>query len=271
MIGIVQVGEQAMADRYMYLPLIGPAVMFVWGTADLAAAVRSRRGTTAVRVAGVAAMTAMLVALALRARDQVGYWRDSVTLFEHTLAVTADNYNAHLNLGLALTERGELERAVDQLTEVTRLRPDLASGYYNLGIALDRLGRVDEAETAFRTAIDRDPTDAPAYNNLGRVLASRGRLGEADARLEQATRLDPDFAEAYYNRGTVLAMQRDWSAAERLLARAVELRPDYAIAHYNHALVLDRLGREQDARGAFARAERYGYRGPRSPPPEAGR
>ncbi len=248
-IGLVQVGEQAMADRYTYVPLIGIFIAVAWGVGDVAGRPR---------IAGGIAVAA-LAALSLAAHVQVRYWKDSETLFRHALRVTEDNYTAHLNLGLALADRGDLERAIGQYREALRLRPDHAGAHNNLGVALTRVGKGSEAVEHYREAIRLDPGNADARFNLGQALVAAGRIDAAMERFREAIRLDPDFVEAHYNYGTLLARQGRWQAAIEHLSRVVELRPAYAEAHYNLGLALYYAGDVDGARREVELSRRHGF------------
>ena len=134
-IGLVQVGGQAMADRYTYLPSLGVLILVVWGAYEL-----TRRWRYQVMALSVAGSAAIVLCLALT-RQQLGYWKDSEALFRHALEVTENNYLAHNNLGDALDEKGQIDEAISQFQEAIRLKPDYADAHNNLGIALDQKGQ----------------------------------------------------------------------------------------------------------------------------------
>src|SRR5215813_830763 len=159
-IGIVQVGAQARADRYLYVPMVGLGIMVAWGAADL---LRRRPQFL------VAAAIAVCVAFAATAWAQVGYWRDSGTLFSHALAVTAGNYIAEHNLGVYLTEEpGHVSDALPHLEAAVRLRPDSGTAQSDLGAALARIPeRLPEAIAALQNAARLLPDSAIPHNNLG--------------------------------------------------------------------------------------------------------
>ena len=138
-IGLVQAGAQSMADRYTYLPMIGLLVMLVWGAHELTRQWRYRV------IAWAGAAVAMTVCCLALTRQQIGYWKDTETLFRHALAVTRDNAIAHLKLGTTLSDQGRFEEAISELHEAIRLKPDDSDSHNNLGAALGRQGRLDEA------------------------------------------------------------------------------------------------------------------------------
>jgi len=221
-IGLVQVGLQARADRYTYLPLIGPFVAVTWGFADLAERlgdVRIRRAVTW-GTAGVVG-----VALAAAAHAQTGFWRDGVTLNTRALAVTTDNAMAHAALGLALLERGDLEGAIRHCREALRLDPGHPEAPNHLATALTREGRAEEAIAVYRRALSIRPADVTLHSNLGTVLAEQGRFDEAAAQFTEALRLDPDSSDAHFNLGVLLARQERYDAAIEEFVIAQRLSP----------------------------------------------
>ena len=221
-IGLVQVGVQARADRYTYLPLIGPFIIVVWGASDLLAslaALRARTATTFVSSAVVA------VGLTAAAHVEAGYWHDSVTLYERALAVTKNNAVAHNDLGLALLERGELDGTILHCREALRLDPGHPEAPNHLATALARQGRSAEAIAVYRAALAVRPGDVTFHSNLGAVLADQGDLAAAAAEFRAALGLDPDSASAHYNMGVLLAREQRYDDAVRELAVARKLDP----------------------------------------------
>ena len=259
-IGLVQVGEQARADRYTYVPLIGLFVVVAWGVFDL---VRARRFSQSRATVAVAAGV-LILALVARTHVQTRYWHDSVTLFEHTLRVTEHNSTAHLNLALALTDRGDYPAAVDHLDHALRIRPGWAKAHNNLGAALKLLGRKDDAVEHYETALRIDPHYADAHYNLAQALADGGEIERAIERLRLAIEAEPGMALAHYNRGTLLVQLERWEEAIDHLARAVELEPDYGAARYNLGYVYYVTGDLERATTELERAASFGYAPARS-------
>ena len=258
-VGLVQVGEQAMADRYTYVPLIGIFLAAVWGVAEAAAALRVPRGAVAAAAVGV------LLLLSLATRARLADWRDSEALFTRAVEVDADNAIARVNLAVALLDRGALDGAREHLEAALRVRPDDARAHSNLSLALQRLGRPADAERQARAAIAIEPGFAEAHNNLGIALALQGRADEAVEHFRRATVLAPEDAEPWYNWGSLLAGQKRWEEAARLLSRAIALRPSHAEAHYNLGMVLHFQGHRARALGEVRRATELGY----ATPPQA--
>ena len=192
-IGIVQVGTQAMADRYTYLPLIGLFIAVTWGAGDLLDRWKQAK------VPAMVAATAALVACVVVSRVQVGYWQGSPTLWRHALDVTTDNYAAHTYYGNALAAQGKTDAAIAEYGEALRIRPDYPEAHNNLGPVLAAQGKLDEAIEQFREAIRLRPNYADAYSNLGVALASQGKWDQAVVQYNSALRFDPDHARARAN------------------------------------------------------------------------
>jgi len=257
-IGLLQVGEQAMADRYTYVPLIGIFVMVAWGIPDAMRAARVRS-----RGLSVAAVVAVLALVPLT-RAQVARWRDSRTLFEHTLAVTEGNWVAHNNLGLVLEETGHPEEAIAQLEAALDLRPGHASVHNNLGNALADLDRHDEAVRHFERAIAAQPGYARAHYNLASSLTRLERTAEALAHYREAARLEPDDPRMRNNLGIALARDGQVESAIEQFEAAIRLQPGNGRAHANLAGALIMLGRRAEARVEVENARRAGFEPPES-------
>lgn len=223
-IGIVQVGAQSMADRYTYLPSIGILILLTWSVCDLAKRFRQQTLTLSI------ATTITLLTSGALTREQLGYWRDSETLFRHAIAATKDNWMAHCNLGIALNHKGQLaeaitefreslasnpnyavarqnlgaallvqgalDQAIPELEEAVKLKPGYALAHCNLGAALKRAGRLDEAIVEFQQALKYLPNDAESHYDLGVALKIKGRLDEAISEFQEALRCDPSFSKA---------------------------------------------------------------------------
>jgi len=259
-IGLVQVGEQAHADRYTYLPQIGLYIMVAWTVGNLLS-----EPTPHARRALVGVATALgIVSLGVLAFGQASYWKNSETLWNHSLAVTGENDVAHNNLGFLFLRRGELDKAIsqfqaalnirsrntethyslgaaliqsnlgnalarkqlwdeaiDHLQEAVRLRPDYADAYFNLGSVLFQQGRIDQAIAQWQKALAIRPTDAEAHRSLASALRKEGKLKEAIAEYEQALNVVPEDSVALNNLAWILATS--FNASMRDGARAVTL------------------------------------------------
>jgi Flp pilus assembly protein TadD len=250
-IGVVQVGAQPYADRYTYLPLTGVFLMIVWGIADV---LRTRRARI-VAVASALLVLAILASLTLR---QSARWRDSVTLWTHTVAVTHANYRAHTNLGFALAEAQSSARAEAEYREALRLKPDYPNARNYLGALLNDRGRPAEAETELREAIAVRPGFMEAHNNLGLALAAQGKTAAAISSFAEAVRLAPAFGPARNNLGIALANEGRREEALAEFEASVRYQPRSAEAHLNLAMALIDAGRARDAVGHLEAAARFG-------------
>ncbi len=227
-LGLVQVGEQAMADRYTYVPLIGPFVAAAWGVpeavrAALRAARRGDAGAGAVRVALPLGAVSLLLVLSLVTRAQASTWKDSLSLFSRAIEVTRGNYLAHVDLGTALSRAGRADEALAHFDQAVRIKPDNASAHYNLGVEFARRGRETEAGEQYAQALALDPGYAAAHNNLGILLAGQGKTAEAARHYAEAARLDPEFAEAHYNLAVVLDAEGRYDEAWEEVEKAKRL------------------------------------------------
>lgn len=213
-IGLVQVGEQAMADRYTYLPLIGPVIALVWAVAEATERLLFRRPLRL----GLGLAVAVLCAIVTR--QQLSYWRDTVTLFGRTLQVTGANPSAHFALATGYERSGDVERAVIQYQATVIIDPGYKKAHYNLGQLFRKQSRWTEAVTHYRAALEADPSDVPCRLNLASVLSAQGQTREAIVQYEEALRLDEDSIEAMNNLAWILATSP--AAEYRDGARAVE-------------------------------------------------
>lgn len=249
-IGLVQIGSQALADRYTYVPLIGVFIMIAWGARSLV----THWAIPAPIVGTVAA--AAIGAYAAAAWAQVGLWRDGETLLSHAIAVTRDNAVAHNNLGVALGTQGKTDAAMQQFREALRIKADYADAHNNVGLAFWRQARLEEAAAQYRQALQYDPDSAETHSNLGLVLTAQGRTDEAIAQLSEAVRLDPEFAGAHNNLGNAL---REAGRTQEAIARyeqAMRINPDYADPYNNLGGILAHEGRREEAIVQFQAALR---------------
>jgi tetratricopeptide (TPR) repeat protein len=232
MIGLVQAGRVAMADRFTYVPSLGVLILAIWGVNELACRWRHR-----VIVLSVAGCVASILCLGMT-RQQLGYWRDSETLFQHAIEVTEDNYIASNGLGLALDKKGQPDEAINQYQEAIRLKPDFAEAHNNLGAVLDEIGHTDEAVNQIQEAIRLKPDYANAHHNLGIALLKQDRIDEAINQFQEVIRLKPDNAEAHNYLGNALGRKAQIVEAINQFQEAIHLQPDYAEAHNNLGIAL---------------------------------
>lgn len=267
-IGLVQVGAQAMADRYTYIPFIGLALMLAWGLADLSVSwtgprVEGETGENAagerslpswLRSTGVATALVLTVLLAWLTQRQAVHWKNSETIFTHSLTVTEGNYLMHNNLGAELLGQGRFGEAIGYLETALELRPLYTQAHNNLGLVLSKRGEVRRAEQHFRRTLEIDDGFAEAHLNLGNLYASQGRPNEAITEFRAALRANPRLAEANNNLANALASQGRLDEALEAYEGALALRPNYANAHANLANVLVQAGRLEEAEARYRRA-----------------
>ena len=240
-IGIVQVGTHAMADRFTYIPSIGITIAGTWLLA--AAAVRWR--VPAVITATVA--IASVLVLGVAARAQVGIWRDGLTLWQHAARVSPGDSRAPLNLGVTLSRQRRFADAIAAYREAIRLTPDLPHAHNNLGLALSATGQPGPAIAAFEDAVRLDPEYAAAHANLADLMAAHGGGAEALRHYERAIQLDARAGLPRINYAVTLAqMGRVADALPHAMA-AVDLDQSRTDWRFVTAMLLKELGRRDDA------------------------
>lgn len=233
-IGLVQAGGQARADRYMYVPMIGLLIIVAWGVNDLAAKWRYRNVIPVLAVA-------VLPAAAVCTRLQLRHWQNSETLFKHTLSVTRNNYVMHNNYANLLKDLGRTSEAIEHYTRCLELRSDLPEVHNNLGNALAAMGETDQAIAHYRKAIELTksskvkagppPGLAEAHYNLANALRLRGQFEQALEHYTEALKLRPDDADTLQGLGVTLASLQRFDEAIEYYNRLLELEPDNVIAH----------------------------------------
>ena len=252
MIGIVQVGRQAWADRYAYLPLWGLFVIGVWMASEGAVRISLSR-TVQVAVAG-----AVLLGYSVTAHTQIGYWRDSYSLFSHALQVTNANPIAEGNLGSALMEMGRPDLALPHLQRAIQLMPTLATAHYNLGMLLQRQNELDRAQEEYQLALKYASDEreaAQTRNNLGVLFNQLGRRDEAVAEFTQAIALNPYEQNSLVGRGLIEHDEGKLDAALQDFSRAAQVAPS-PLAFYWQGRVLEEEGQLSAAAEAYRAALR---------------
>ena len=235
-IGLVQVGRQAMADRYAYIPLIGLFIIIAWGVGEFMKGWPGKKGWLAVL------SIALFSASAQTTRGQIQYWKNSMTLFTHALDVNSNNWLAHYSLGLAFSHKGRTDDAIDHYRQSLRINPNYEKALINLGLALFHKGQTDDAIRHYRQALSIRPDLEKAHNNLGTALLHKGRTDDAIECYRRAIRINPDYAKAHYNVGLALFHKGQTDEAIRHYLRALGIRPDYVDAHNNLAAAFFRRG-----------------------------
>jgi len=250
-IGFIQVGSQAMADRYTYLPMIGIYIMLVWSGMEVFG--HLRHGKTGLGITAVV----ILVTLLLFTRKQVGYWQDSFTLFTHTLNVTKANSVMHNNMGTVLGDMGRYDEAIVHYRRALELQGGFAEWHYNLAYALQLRGSYDEAIEHYQRAVSLDKNFAEAYINLGVSYEKGGRISEATDCYRRAVEIKPDLAIAQNNLALMLSKQGQYEEATWHYLKAIESKNDYHEAYHNLANALLTLGKYADAIRYYRLAIRY--------------
>jgi tetratricopeptide (TPR) repeat protein len=280
-LGLVQVGLQSHADRYTYVPLTGLFIIIIWCGVELVDRLPRLRVPAAI---AAAVMVGILSLLAWRA---VSFWKDDISLFSRALSVTQNNYRMMTNLGIRLTDMGELdqgsawlrkslairyndvstlnglgtlaakqgkyEEAVQYFRAALEVNPYLEQSLVNVGLALAAMGRNDDAAEYFKRALDIVPDWPLAYSYLGQALGNAGKLDEGLAILQKAAELDPGMADAHFGLGGIYLRKGELAAAAAEYQRTVELLPG-GMAFTNLGACLMGLGRYEDAEQAYRKA-----------------
>jgi len=256
-IGLVQVGEQALADRYTYLPLIGLFIMLSWGAHDLLT-----RWKADARIFGALGLL-LLAALAAPSVRQVAHWKNEKTLFQHAAAVTQGNFTAHNNLGNVFSEEGQHQQAIRHFEAALEIRPDYPKAHNNLANAYLELGESDAALRHFELALELAPESFQVHYNMARVLVRLDRLEEAAQHYSRAIELNPGLVPAYRSLGILLVQLGRPQEAERYLREAIRLQPDDALAHHSLGDAYRKLGRTDAAIASYSHALRGSPNDPR--------
>ena len=238
----------AMADRFTYVPLLGLFIIIAWGVPDLL----SRRSHQRIPI-GLSAFLVISGCIILSLL-QVRHWQNSMTLFQHAVSATSDNYLAHNNLGHALAQNGKLREAVPHFTAALRIKPNDVNLHNNMGAALARQGRYKEAIPHFLKAIEFTPDSVTVNYSLGSAYLRIGKTEDAVKYLSRALKAKPDSAEAHHYVGMALARQGKLDDAIVHYTEALQIRPDYPEAHNSLGVVLCRKGELHEALSHFSRA-----------------
>ncbi|MBD3422443.1 MAG: tetratricopeptide repeat protein [Chitinivibrionales bacterium] len=250
-IGIVQVGSQAMADRYTYIPLIGFFVMLVWG-GELVA----NRYAISSRIRIIATIL-VLALLSFASSRQVRHWRNSVTLFAHAVNVTEGNSLAYNNLGSAYDSRGEFNKAIQAYQSAIKIRPGFTDAYNNYGTSLLHLKRYGEAVEMFREVLHRDSTYFGAWYNLGICYTKTDSIDQAKASYRMAIRLKPEYWSSYINLGLIYKNEGKFERAIEKYNHALRMYPHSFKALLMRAEAYCILGEFDKAQQDFATLHRY--------------
>jgi Tfp pilus assembly protein PilF len=231
-IGLVQVGGQAMADRYSYMPSVGLSIIAAAGVPALLGKVRHYRGIIAV----VAAL--LIVFYTVSTKRQLPHWSNSITLYKRAIDATAGNKVAYYNLGLVYAEMGRYDDAIESYENSLWINPTDCKTLHNLGLALMNKGNLDEATLRFKRAIEFDPGYVKSYVAYGNVLIKQNRLSEAMGQYKKAYEVKPAEPGALNGMGVVMALTGDPEGALKMFDKALAINPDYTEAANNKTSAL---------------------------------
>ena len=238
-IGLVQVGRQAMADRYTYLPSIGIGIMLIWGIVYLLPQEKLRK------IILIPAAVIVLAVLTFLTGQQCGYWKDSISLFNHALEATKDNYMAHTNLGIALAAEGKIDEAVSHYRAALQINPNDDTTHYNLANALKKQGADEEAIVHYQEALRISPYYSKAHNNIGVCLEAQLKHDEAIYHYRQALQFEPNNPGIHFNLGIALAKKGELKEAIDHFRTAIYLNPNYEEARRTLRLAMENEQRQK--------------------------
>lgn len=247
-IGIVQVGAQAIADRYMYVPMIGLSIAIVWPFVHWA----RRRERLSIVFAGIA--VACLVGNLLASSRQIRHWRNSQTIFEHAIAVDPTNVVARVMLANTLLAQERFADAQVHFEKALEANPNFPEVHFNLGNLFVQANRVPEAIAAYEKALELNPTYPEAHANLGVALGMERRFEEAIAHYEKSLELQPLQPDLLRNLALDLIQLGRLAEADATLQRALEIDPSDATAHFLLGTVYQARGQTQEALTRYERA-----------------
>jgi Flp pilus assembly protein TadD len=285
-IGIVQVGIQSMADRYTYLPLIGLFIIIAWGLPDILKTWPYRKRVL------IALTACCFLGVSLLTWRQVGYWRNNLSLYNHTLSITKSNFPIHITRGQAFFKLGMINEAIADFNKAIEINPQYDFSYNNRGSIYRFLGNTKQAMRDFDRAIDLEPREilgyynrgltyillgdyqqairdlnkvielaprrAEAYNSRGMVYSHLGNYAQAIIDIDKAIELDPEEAKAFNNRGMVYGHLGNFTEAIKNINKAIELDPKYADAYFNRGIFYHKLGNLQQVVSDLRDAARLG-------------
>jgi tetratricopeptide (TPR) repeat protein len=284
-IGLVKVGSQAMADRYTYIPLIGIFIIIAWGAKEFLSRLPH------LKIVFGAFASILFIALLISTRMQVNHWKDTSTLYEHTLKVTENNFvilshygntlkedgrieeaidycrkslrvnpdyaGAHNNLGNALLSQDKVEEAIDHFQQAVQLSPDLTEAHYNLGVAFAALGKIEQAIDHYQQALKLNPDDVVTHNNMAILLGKCGKVEEAIAHCHRILQIDPSNVNAYNNLGHVFVSLGKVEQGIGYYQKALQIKPDFAQVHFKLGTALVSLGKLEQAIDHFQQVLKF--------------
>jgi tetratricopeptide (TPR) repeat protein len=286
-LGLVQVGIwPSMADRFGYIPLIGLFIMIAWSGTELVTGWRFKK-------LGLTFVAALISALMFATWLQVGYWKNSMTLFKHAIDGDSNNALAHNNFGVALRKQGRLADAIQHYDWALRLKPDYAAAHYNLGIALMRVGQFSEAISHFQNALQQKPDASIVRHHLKKALDAQQKMNQKMSAIQAALKLTPEnatlhfelanlyerkgdldsairhyeialfhqsgFTSALNNLAVAYAIKGEYDKALTAFKKIITLQPDHANVHYSIACILARQNRVEESIEWLKTAIQKGY------------
>jgi Tfp pilus assembly protein PilF len=260
-LGIVQVGSQSMADRYTYLPGLGPffiiALGAAWGLNRVNSLPRSRMIVT---IACVASLIFLFASMAYLTLKQVGIWKNGFYLWTYVIEKEPEKVSiAYTNLGAAFANREQLNKAIENFDKAIALNPNDYLAYSNRGAAFEKMGRLDKAIESYDRAVTLNPNDFTAYYNRGITFAGMGQLKKAIKDFEQAIALNPNNYMAHNNMGILYSRTGLYDRSIESFNHSIDLNPDYAIAYNNRGLTFSFIGQYRRAIEDFNKAILLGY------------
>ena len=247
-IGVVQVGSQALADRFTYIPLVGLFIIVAWAVPELLKKWPYRKEAL------IALSALCLLCLFLVTWRQVGYWRNDFVLWDHAMEVAGPSSIIHNNRGLAYFDLGNYTQAIPDFNRAIEIDPRFGEAYNNRGTAYGSLGNYTQAIADFNRAIEIHPRYGKAYYNRGFAYGSLGKSTEAIADFNRAIEINPGYGEAYNNRGTAYGSLGNYTQAIADYSRAIEINPGYGEAYNNRGVAYGSLGNYTHAIADFNRA-----------------
>jgi tetratricopeptide (TPR) repeat protein len=248
--GVLQVGSQAHADRYTYIPLIGIFIMVTWGLYAIA-----YKMTRLKKLLLYVVLSAIFIGMVIKTREQIGYWKNGITLFTHGFDVTKGNVNenAYYNFGNLLSQAGRTDEAMSYYRKALEINPNHAKSHINYGLLLSNIGRTDEAMAHYLKALEHS-TDVVAHNNLGNLFAKMGRTDDAMVHFQKALEINPNYGDAHYNFGFMLANMGRTDEAMAHFLKVLEINPTDGGAHFSLGLLLADMGRTDEAIAHYRKA-----------------
>jgi tetratricopeptide (TPR) repeat protein len=247
-IGIVQIGGWAMADHYTYIPLTGLFVIIAWGFPDLLAKWRYKKITL------ISSAVPAILVMSICTFFQLGYWQSNLTLFQHALDVTKNNYVAYSGVANSLVLQGKLDEAIQNYSQAVRIAPRDLIARIGLSDALLKVGKIDQAVIECQKSFQIKSDEPDVLNILGIALGQQGKLDEAVKCFTKSLQIRPDFAITHDNMGHVMILQGNYDEAVVHLTESIRLDPDYALPYYHLGQVLVQRGKINEAVTHFEKA-----------------